>query len=136
MGAEQPGNDGLPGEVGRAREAGRERAGEQLLRGGVSVRRDDEREAVALAQDPGVHHDHPLGREQRAVDQAPVARLLEIVGEQALQAGEGARPRDAHDGGRGGDDRGPVADAVEPLAVEPEVELSHGPKAARRDRGR
>ena len=134
--AEQPGHGRLAGEIGRPGEARRQRAGEELDHGPMPAERHDEREAVALPEHPGVHHDHPLGREQRAVHQAPVARLLEIVGEKPLQARQRARPGDPENGRGGGDDGRPVADLIEPRAVEPEIEIRHGPKAARRDRGR
>ncbi len=134
--AQQPGDGGLAAQVGRAGEAGRELAGEQLGRRGAPGRRHDQREHVALPEDPGVDDDHPLGREQRAVDQAAVAGLLEVVREQPLQAGERARPGDAEHRRRRGDHRGPVPHPVQAPAIEAQVELSHGPRAARTGRGR
>jgi hypothetical protein len=134
--AEQPGDGGLAGEIGGAREAGRELAGEQVDRGRAARAGHDERERVALAEHPRIHHDHALGREQRAIDQAPVAGALEVVGEQALEAGQRTRPAHANHGRLGDHQGGPVAHPVETGAVEPEVELSHGATAARRESGR
>ena len=136
VGAEQPGHGGLAGQIGGAGEPRRELTVEELDHGGAAGRRNDQRESVALAEHPGVHHDHALGGEQRAVDQAGVAGLLEVVGQESLQAGERARTRDPEHGGLGADHGGAVAHLIQSRAVQPDVELSHGPRAARRRRGR
>ncbi len=69
--------------------------------------------ARSQARRPAVHDDHSFGREQRAIDERAVARLLEIVRQQALKAGDGAlrRPGEIDDADVGArDDRaGPQA---------------------------
>ena len=49
---------------------------------------DGEAHPRSEARRPAVDHDHPLGREQRTVDERAVSRLLEIAGEQALEASD------------------------------------------------
>ncbi len=51
----------------------------------------DEREGVRLAEHPVVDDQRALGREQGAIDQAAVAGLHQVVGEQPLKTGERAR---------------------------------------------
>ena len=70
--------------------------------------------------------DHPLGREHRAVDQAVLSGLREIVGEEALQAGERARPLDPEDRGLAGDDGRAMAQPLQAIGVVGELGEGHG----------
>src|SRR5690349_11150753 len=68
--AEEPGYSGFAAEIGGAGEPGWELASEEVRGRGASRAWHDERQRVALPENPRVHHDHALGREQRAVHQA------------------------------------------------------------------
>jgi hypothetical protein len=64
-----------------------------------------------------VHHDHPLGREQGAVDQTVLSRSDEIVGEQALETGECPAPGHLEDRWLVYDHDGPVSEPLEASAI-------------------
>jgi hypothetical protein len=134
--AQDPGYGRPIGRVVRYGEPGRETALEDGLDRLAAARRRDQRERRAVARDPRVGHDHALRREHRAVDQALVAGLLQIVGEESLKAGERAGAADAkdrrmihHHGRR-------TAHPLEAVAVEGQIHVTHGTREGRAATGR
>ena len=102
----------------------------------AAARRRDQRERRAVARDPRVGHDHALRREHRAVDQALVAGLLQIVGEEPLKAGERAGAADAEDRRMIHHHGRRTAHPLEAVAVEGQVHVTHGPREGRAATGR
>ena len=81
---------GFFGAIGRPCEPRRNGALQNLQCALTALGRHRVPNSRSEAGSPAVHDHHPLGREQRAVHERPVAGLLDVVGEQALKAGDGA----------------------------------------------
>src|SRR2546423_5962968 len=90
------------------RESGGYRPLQNSERALATLQRYGEADARAETHRPAVNDDHPLGCEERAVDERAVAGFLDVTGEQALKAcdGAGARAHEIDDADvRGRDER-------------------------------
>ena len=79
--------------IGGPREPRRDRALQDQHRALTTLCRHGEADPRPGARRPAIDHDHSFGSEQRAVDECAIARVLDIAGEQALQAGDRALSR-------------------------------------------
>jgi len=81
---------GVFGAIGRPCEPRRNGALQDLKGALTALGRHRVAHSRSEARRPAVDDHHPLGREQRAIHKRPVAGLLDVVGEQALKARDGA----------------------------------------------
>ena len=85
-GSRDPENRRVVRAIAGARQAGRDRALQNRQSALAAFHRDGEAHPRSKPRRPTVYHDHPLGCEQRTVHERAVARLLDVAGEQALNA--------------------------------------------------
>ena len=89
MGSGQPQHGRVIRAIRRPREPGRHGALQDDQRALAPVGRNGVPHARSQSRRPAVHDDHPFGREQRTVHERAVPRLLEVVRQEALEAGDG-----------------------------------------------
>ena len=79
---------GLAGAIGGPGEPGRHRALQDGQRTLPAFQGHGEAHARSKACGPAVHDDHTFWREQRAVHEGSVTRLLDVARQQSLEAGD------------------------------------------------
>ena len=84
-------------QVGDARQAGRKLLAKDVQRCRSHRRIGDEEDAVGQPDDPAIQDDEALWCKERAVDGGTFRGLLDIVGDQSLDALHRTRARDAED---------------------------------------
>jgi len=119
--AEEPRRPLLLPDIPCLRQSGRQRAGEDRRDRLPRRRWRHQEQAFPLPQQPAIRHDHALRRQQRAVRDRVVAGGDEVVGPEALQTGDRARPGDLEDGAIVGGEEGAADEAAQAGLVELDV---------------